>query len=365
MPSILPRLANGNDKRKRHKQRNIKPTSSKKLFHKKMKSHVSRKRYPSLRKKKSSKPSRIPSHVIEDSSNLGYSTDPSEVEVGVEVEKAQSNVEDYQAGYHTGYYEGGEARVLAHIPPHTILPELTCDDVIAAGVRSLSPSFMALLTAYAVYEEMQEAMNVKRPLSIVRLGDGELLALAAGTVLSVEEAMKWGPFLPQAGYNMTDIAGRQQLVMSIRQANIIGVPLSRFPTFQGLLFPVLQYFSIPYRMLRMTSSTLNYELNECKLFAPLLRNRRVIIVGNSAQSLADRLAQENIHIVGVVSPVNGISHIEEVMCSIRSYDFDLALVSAGIPAVIICERIATQMGRVALDCGHLANKLIANEVPFQ
>jgi hypothetical protein len=44
------------------------------------------------------------------------------------------------------------------------------------------------------------------------------------------------------------------------------------------------------------------------------------------------------------------------------HSFDIALVAAGIPAVILCYRIAGELGRVAIDFGHLADKLVTGEL---
>ena len=346
----LPKLAHRSYRKKANKRHHTKPVAKKFTTRKRVDNHISTKRFNYLRKKNPSSTSVDP--II----NMDCIVEENDMEL-----KSYS----YQEGYNAGYYEGGEARVLAHIPPYNILPELNCDDVIAAGVRSLSASLISLLAPYSVYEEMHNSMDLRKPLSVIRLGDGELLALAAGTVLPIEEAIRQGMFLPQSGFNVDDDTGREQLVMSIKRANIVGVPISRFPTFQGLLFPVLQYFGISYQGLRMTSSTLNYALQEQGLLAPLLHGRKVLIVGNTAHNLNERLAREGIHIVGTVAPVNGMSNIPEVMSAISAYDFDLALVSAGIPAVIICERIATDLGKVALDFGHLAHKLISEEVSFR
>ncbi|MNY80097.1 hypothetical protein D3C86_2210020 [compost metagenome] len=50
---------------------------------------------------------------------------------------------------------------------------------------------------------------------------------------------------------------------------------------------------------------------------------------------------------------------------IRQNDnFDIALISAGISAVILVQQVATQMGKVAIDFGHLADSMLKGESPF-
>jgi hypothetical protein len=60
--------------------------------------------------------------------------------------------------------------------------------------------------------------------------------------------------------------------------------------------------------------------------------------------------------------VNGCGDIERVMDRIRGIDFDIALVSAGVAAVVIVSRIASRLGKVAVDFGHMADIIGKGEV---
>lgn len=53
--------------------------------------------------------------------------------------------------------------------------------------------------------------------------------------------------------------------------------------------------------------------------------------------------------------------MERVISEAHSAAFDIALVSAGIAAVIIVQRIASELGKVAVDFGHLADSLAAGK----
>ncbi|RRJ67327.1 hypothetical protein EHV15_00600 [Paenibacillus oralis] len=258
-------------------------------------------------------------------------------------------------------FEGGEAKLGRLIPRRMILPELTVDDVIAAGFRSVAGALYPLLQASDVFAAADQALRAGRPLSIVRLGDGELLTLAHDTVLLAEEAMRWGAFLPYAGVQLPDPAAREALAAAVRTAGIIGVPESRHPSYQGLMFPVFRHYGIDYRTLRLTSSTINYELNEEGYFAKLLKGRRVLLIGDKAFALAEFLRLRGADITGCIAPVNGVHDVPRVLKLARGFPFELALVAAGIAAVILCERLAGEHGKVALDLGHLANKLINGE----
>lgn len=271
----------------------------------------------------------------------------------------ESSLRDaYEAGYREGYFEGGEGIVTRLLPPNMIMPGVTVEDLIASGIRQLSPAAMIpLLPPREVAGALQGAMDRGLPLSVIRLGDGELLTLAHDTILPVEEVRKRGPFLPYSGVELPAHPIREALADALRKADIIGVPQSRHPSFQGLLLPVFSHYGLNLTSLRLTSSTVNYALEEDGLLLPLLQGRKVLIVGNRAEGLAQALQPHGIEIGGLITPVRGVHDTELVVRAASGYAFDIALVAAGIAAVLICTEIATRLGKPAFDFGHLANKL--------
>lgn len=248
------------------------------------------------------------------------------------------------------------------LPPYTVLPEVTAQDVIAAGLNLFQGQLIHLLRPEDVYQRFVNSLSAQQPLSVVRIGDGELLALAHETVLPLEHALAMGRFLPSAGMALPDPGAREMLVSSLRKADIVGIPQSRLRTYQGLLFPVFRHYGISYRSLTLTTSTINYALHEYGLLQLLLQDKRVLIIGDTAPFLADLLVSASVAVTGVISPVNGFVDIPRVMAEAAVCSFDLALVASGIPAVVICQRIASELGKVALDFGHLADKLVSGEM---
>ncbi|WP_249413107.1 GT-D fold domain-containing protein [Paenibacillus antibioticophila] len=271
----------------------------------------------------------------------------------------ESSLRDaYEAGYREGYFEGGEGIVTRLLPPNMIMPGVTVEGLIASGIRQLSTEAMIpLLPPSEVARALREAMDNRLHLSVIRLGDGELLTLAHDTILPVEEVRKRGPFLPYSGVELPAHSIREALADALRKADIIGVPQSRHPSFQGLLLPVFRHYGLDPASLRLTSSTVNYALEEEGLLLPLLQGRKVLIVGNRAEGLAQALQPHDIEISGLVTPVRGVYDTESVVRAASGYAFDIALVAAGIAAVLICTEIASLLGKPAFDFGHLANKL--------
>lgn len=266
--------------------------------------------------------------------------------------------EAYEAGFREGHFEGGEGVVTRLLPHEMILPGIKVEDLVQSGIHHLPPgSMLPLVTPREVAAELGAALAEARPYSVVRLGDGELLTLAHETIISTEEARRRGPFLPYSGVELPAPDVRDALVASLRKADMIGVPRSRHPSFQGLLFPVFSHYGLDISSLRLTSSTINYELQDQGLLLPLLRGRKVLVAGDRAAGLAGVLSREGIEISGIVTPVRGVHDAEAAVIAASQHTFDVALVAAGIAAVLICTEIAERLGKPALDFGHLANRM--------
>ncbi|GFN31006.1 hypothetical protein PCURB6_12660 [Paenibacillus curdlanolyticus] len=259
-------------------------------------------------------------------------------------------------------YEGGEQLLEQAVPHNVLLPEVSLRDVIALGVEQLLPHGIRLLEPAEVYAELEAAIHAGTPCSVVRLGDGELLTLSQDIVYPADRIASTAQFLPYAGVVPPDLAARDQLADAVRRATIVGVPLSRRKHFQPLLYPAFRGHGLDARSLRLTSSTINYSLFQEHWLKPLLQGKRLILIGNSTPALAEHLRAEGCTVTGVIAPVRGFADIERVIAEVRSCAFDLALVAAGIPAVVIACRIASELGKAALDFGHLADGIVVDQL---
>ncbi|WP_052516661.1 GT-D fold domain-containing glycosyltransferase [Paenibacillus popilliae] len=281
-----------------------------------------------------------------------------ETEPDMETERRLS----YEDGFRKGKYEGGE-RILARLlPGTTLLPDMTVEHVLSLGVEQVRHLLKPLIGVAEVFQELESALQERTPCSLVRLGDGELMALAHDLVLSAELVRREGTFLEYSGMNIPDHVHRDQLAEAVRKASIIGVPVALEPNFKGLLFPVFQAYGIQIAPRRFTLSTINYLLAEEGYLPRLIQGRRVLVIGNTAHSLATILAGKGAVIAGAISPVNGMTDIPIVLQEAAEHDYDLAVVAAGIPAVILVQRLAEQSGKVAIDFGHLANLIVNGNI---
>lgn len=256
-----------------------------------------------------------------------------------------------------GLYRGGDMIVERLLPEWTILPHCI-EDIIRAGIHSLSSKALPLLKPSQVAERLFQAAKERSGLSVIRLGDGELLTLAQGTVLSDDEVQIAGHFLKRAGVCLPDYHTRDRLAEAIVKADIVGVPTARRPTFQGLFQKLADYYQWPLRDMCLTTSRINTEMDKHpEIIRKLFTNYRIILVGNVMSEVSEMLLAAGYHCVVGVIPVAGVSSVEAVLRKIGKYTFDIALVSAGVAAEIICTEISAK-GKVGFDLGHIANKMI-------
>lgn len=219
-----------------------------------------------------------------------------------------------------------------------------------------------LLTPAEVAARLTEALAQRRGLALVRLGDGEALTLAQEVVLPIPEILDRGPFLSYAGVTVPDLAARDALARAILRSDIVGVPTAAAPNYWPLLQTALAAHGINLASLALTTSVINYALHSeghlARLLLATARAPRVLVAGNLAPQLAGTLVEQGVNVTGVVVPVAGIRDVERAYGEVRHQVFDLALVAAGIPAVVLCAAIARELGKVAIDFGHLADELI-------
>ncbi|MFC4304594.1 GT-D fold domain-containing glycosyltransferase [Cohnella boryungensis] len=272
-------------------------------------------------------------------------------------EEAVEEKRSYEQGYQDGLNDSGERILADQLPADMIIPDISLHEAVAAGVELLRKRGVPLLDSNSVYEELETALREKRPYAFVRLGDGELLTLAQDNVLTIPEIKRAGPFLPYAGITVPNLEARDELASCLKVATLVGVPMSRHPHFQPLLFAVLRAHGIDYRTLRYTTSTMNYLLEEQGLLLRLLSGRNIVIIGDVAAQLKQTLEAKGLTITGIVTPVNGYDDVTRVLSEAMQHDFDIALVAAGIAAIPIAVHLAGMSGKVTFDFGHLADRM--------
>ena len=189
-------------------------------------------------------------------------------------------------------------------------------------------------------------LRQKKPFSLIRINDGENRFLGHGT---------FGKLLPSwlryTGVEKMDNNVRQALIRAIRVADMVGLPTNNGPNFRPLAEKVFDHYHLNPK--RICKGTVNIQLYKSGALFRILPGIRTILLGNTLPKVAPVFKEMGAIIVGI-EKVRGFSGIPRVLEQVKRFpDFDLALVSAGIPAKTLCTEIRRALGKVALDIGHL------------
>ncbi|MBB6449215.1 hypothetical protein HNR44_001164 [Geomicrobium halophilum] len=256
-------------------------------------------------------------------------------------------------------YRGGEALIQSRLKNKQYLPH-NLEEVIDEGMKVLSQDIIQLKPANQIAKDIRAVVVGKKGYALIRVGDGELLAMAHDIFISSEEIRndpKLNYAMNMGGFNYPDHERRQQLTENMLKADLVGIPESRFPTYQRLFNKLADFHGWPLKELNLATSLINYELNdETFLFHELLSTQKVLLVGNKSRegkSFFENLGYDSI--VGTVT-VDKIRSVEQTLSEIRKHEFDIAFISAGIAANLIAVELA-QEGKIAIDFGHLMDWL--------
>jgi hypothetical protein len=258
-----------------------------------------------------------------------------------------------------GLYRGGEKIVEQLLGGYRILPCMV-EEIIEAGIHSLSNQIKELRNSKEIEKDIQNALSMKKGLSLIRMGDGELTTLAHDLIISTEEISKIPSlnFLSYAGVTLPDHPTRDLLAKYMLEADIVGIPTPRWPAFQQLFIRLAKFHKWPLKEMVLTNSIINYELHlQTNLFHDLLTNYNVLLIGNRMKEGEELFKSSGYNKVVGSIPVGNIKSVPLVLEEVEKYEYDIALVSAGISANLICVELAKK-GKVAIDFGHLIDELI-------
>lgn len=210
---------------------------------------------------------------------------------------------------------------------------------------------------------IKQTLTNQKGLSVVSLGDSEVFTLALGNGINLQQYHTYlrDVAIRNAGNTSQLFQDRDRLIEGLQHADIIGVPFMMHYEVQRFLFEVLHKILPKSRLGKVayTDSAIGYLLAAHGHLYQLLRHHsspRILIVGNKAPELAQKLSHLNI--AGIVAPVNGLNNLREVTEKIDRQSFDLALVAAGISSLAICGHVRKRK-KVALDIGKLPDLLLA------
>ncbi|ETT37984.1 MULTISPECIES: GT-D fold domain-containing glycosyltransferase [unclassified Paenibacillus] len=220
-----------------------------------------------------------------------------------------------------------------------------------------------------VLDQLEAALLEHRPLSLVRVGDGENIVMSQETVWPTEQVLqeRWAKKanLGQKGLRLPNPKLRDEVAASLQRADIVGILPRGDSTINApdylkrpLTDMVFAHFGISPPM--TCHACVNRELAQNPRFWQMLAGKRVLLVTREIEALRVMLERDpyNLNIVTAL-PFDSYDQMDETLHWIQNnqHTFDVALFSCGVNAVILAERTAALAGKVAIDFGK-ANNII-------
>ncbi|MEK4370046.1 GT-D fold domain-containing glycosyltransferase [Paenibacillus sp. FSL R5-0473] len=220
-----------------------------------------------------------------------------------------------------------------------------------------------------VLDQLEAALLEHRPLSLVRVGDGENIVMSQETVWPTEQVLqeRWAKKanLGQKGLRLPNPKLRDEVAASLQRADIVGILPCGDSTINApdylkrpLTDMVFAHFGISPPM--TCHACVNRELAQNPRFWQMLASKRVLLVTREIEALRVMLERDpyNLNIVTAL-PFDSYDQMDETLHWIQNnqHTFDVALFSCGVNAVILAERTAALAGKVAIDFGK-ANNII-------
>ncbi|WP_340401009.1 GT-D fold domain-containing glycosyltransferase [Paenibacillus sp. FSL H8-0079] len=220
-----------------------------------------------------------------------------------------------------------------------------------------------------VLDQLEAALLEQRPLSLVRVGDGENIVMSQETVWPTEQVLqeRWAikANLGQKGLSLPNPQLRDEVAASLQRADIVGILPRGDSTINApdylkrpLTDMVFAHFGISPPL--TCHACVNRELVQNPRFWQMLAGKRVLLVTREVEALRATLEREPYHLNIVTAlPFDSYDQKEDTLEWIQANQdtFDVALFSCGVNAVILAERTAALAGKVAIDFGK-ANNII-------
>jgi glycosyltransferase involved in cell wall biosynthesis len=210
-----------------------------------------------------------------------------------------------------------------------------------------------------VLDLLDEAIRGQKPLSLGRYGHLELAYLGWSHFPEWTNSME--PYSSYSGATVSVSRIGDDLTESLKTVDIVGFHTSWGAAWEDrktakLTSELLEH--INFSPLRVCSAFITHEMIKSDRFWASLKNQKIALVGRRATEACPFFENNGIEIT-FTSELEGYEDIEKVFQELSdNKDWNIALISAGIPAKILAPRLAQQTNKVVIDFGHAMDKLI-------
>ncbi|KIL36979.1 hypothetical protein SD71_04600 [Cohnella kolymensis] len=213
-----------------------------------------------------------------------------------------------------------------------------------------------MLSLKEVISILEEAVVNKKPCSLARFGHTEVC-------IAYNTYPEW-----ILGWNGREYSGstgapqqmQQDLQTALKLVDIAGLHSSYVPAdkeYANLTKELLQHLDFIPRYI--CSAWITHKMPHTDSFWKWLKKYKVALVGRRAAEAVPFFQEEKGVAVVTTLTLEGYGEIDSVCEELtKDGNWQIALISAGLPARILVSRLAPASGRVAIDFGHALDQVI-------
>ncbi|WP_348623433.1 GT-D fold domain-containing glycosyltransferase [Paenibacillus peoriae] len=218
-----------------------------------------------------------------------------------------------------------------------------------------------------VLKRLKLALDQHQSFSLIRIGDGENLVLSQDTVWPMEKVLqeRWAvkANLGQKGLFLPNTELRDAVAEAVSKASIAGIlPYDdesiKAPSYmkRELTDQVFAHYALSPAL--TCHACLNRYLAETPAFWEMLKNRRILLVTRAAAEVKPVLEADpyKLYIAHTLA-FHQYEQMPETLQWIAAHkdDFDIALFSCGVNAVVLAQKTAELTGKIGIDFGKAIN----------
>jgi hypothetical protein len=214
------------------------------------------------------------------------------------------------------------------------------------------------MLSHQVLKLIDMSMLQKKGFSLARFGIGEITYLTnkASAIL----VQQFEHYKSYAGMTCSLDEMRRQLIQALKSTDIAGlIPASRLDFWGEITQDVLR--DLQFMPPKICCAWVMHDLVNKEMFWEWIRGKKIVLVGRRSEHAKPLFEKRRVQVVDTVK-LEGYQELDKVQnYLVQSADWEVALISAGIPATILAPRIAKATGKVAIDFGHAIDILLDGE----
>ncbi len=208
-----------------------------------------------------------------------------------------------------------------------------------------------------IIKTIRASLEKNKPLSMVRIGDGECYVLAQEKVLPVEwikRKIYWANDPLYCGTTIPNLAARDRCLKAVRNADLVGV-------FVNEEVPQAIFKAYQLKTNNIFYAFMNVGLPMSKNFVQLMIDYPPLLVGRPAESFAQLLDEQLGIKVRWLNAIETYDDVDSCIKTMAQIPHRWSLISAGINALIIADEMSVKYGKVAIDFGHAPDMVLNNQ----